>query len=107
MTLIPDPLSFLKDLIAIAKKDNILSSEERKLIDRISRNLRKYEDAVNMALEDGVITSEELKSLLHMQKRIVEDVTRKAEKMTDKVTEDEKIILARLLEYIADHSIKV
>ena len=63
--------NLVRDLMVEANKDGIITEEERKLIDTVSVDLETYFDALNHALEDGIITPDEEEKLEEIKENIL------------------------------------
>ena len=99
LSLSPDPRTLLQDLLEIAKADHRISTDERKLIDQIARDIKKYEQAVVAALEDNILTDKEILILNKLHKRVIEN----AKKVVDAdnvINSEERMILDRLISYL-------
>lgn len=105
LSLSPDPRALLNDLIDIAKIDRRITADERKLIDQIARDIKKYEQAVVAALEDNILTDKEILILNKLHKRVIENAKKVAEADNVK-TSEERVILDRLINYLSEVTIK-
>ncbi|OLS20903.1 MAG: hypothetical protein HeimC3_38140 [Candidatus Heimdallarchaeota archaeon LC_3] len=93
--------NLVRDLMVEANKDGIITEEERKLIDTVSVDLETYFDALNHALEDGIITPDEEEKLEEIKENILKRtyiVARKDQKITD----DERNLMKKLASYMVE-----
>jgi hypothetical protein len=102
----PEPKDFLNQILKIVLNDGKISKEERLLVDNIARNIKQYDNAVQNALQDAILTKDEMNVLLNLYNKIIAD----AEFIANKdayISQDEKNILDKLIEYLKKLSIKL
>ncbi|MHA1990743.1 MAG: hypothetical protein ACW981_12545 [Candidatus Hodarchaeales archaeon] len=102
----PEPKDFLNQILKIVLIDGKISKEERLLVDNIARNIKQYDNAVQDALQDDVLTRDEMNVLLNLYNKIIDDAEFTAHK-DSYISQDEKNILDKLLEYLKKLSIKL
>jgi cysteinyl-tRNA synthetase len=102
----PEPKDFLHQILKIVLSDGKISKEERILVDNIARNIKQYDNAVQNALQDDILTKNEMNVLLNLYNEIIADAEFTANKDAY-ISQDEKNILDKLLEYLKKLSIKL
>ena len=96
----------MKQLLTVVLSDGKISKEEKVLVDNIARNIRKYENSVQEAVQDDILTKDEMDVLLTLYGKIINDAKNTANR--DKyISQDEKNILDKLVEYLKKLSIKL
>ena len=84
-----------------ASKDGVISEDEKALIDVVTVDLATYYKALELALEDNIITKEEETQL----DAIKENLIKKMHTITtadDKVTADERALIEKLASFMVD-----
>lgn len=106
MPIEPDPIEFLRTLLDIARLDDRFSKDEKRLIDRIARDLKAYENAVDEALRDQILTADETQLLVQLHKRVLENAAKTAAQ-DNIITDEESAILKKLFDYFKKISIRM
>ncbi|MHA2503827.1 MAG: hypothetical protein ACXAE3_13285 [Candidatus Kariarchaeaceae archaeon] len=94
-----DAVKLLQRIVGEAKKDGILTDDEKQIIDIIQRHLWDVENEIELLVESGKNTPEMVEELTKMMHTIV----LKAEEVANEdgqITEDEKSLLDTLDSYI-------
>ena len=89
-----------KDLSKIVLADGTITSDERKLILTLNKDVNKFVGAFIEAIEDDVITQEENNQLKRLWLKIQENAEETA-MIDQKITPDERKILIRIAETIS------
>ncbi len=83
-------------LMETAGKDGIITAEEKKVIESIEFSFRFYKQMLIDALEDGEISSNEMKMLEGMKERIIKEGYNVAE-LINGVSKDEMNLLISVM----------
>ena len=83
------------EVVKIAKEDNIVSSEEQEILQKTKENIDKFKQLYTSAIEDKIITQEELKGLEIAYKKIYSES--EATALKDEVlTKDEVKLISKI-----------
>lgn len=88
--------AMLKAVTDMAKADNKITPEEAEIINSIHVNVMIYDQALDNALDDGIITQDEKETLEALKMQILNDAWSIAE-ISDGVNDDELKLLDVLL----------
>jgi hypothetical protein len=84
-----------KEVVNIAKEDNIITSEEQAILEKTRINIEEFKRLYEEAIEDNVITDEEFEALSGAYKKIYSDSEEEAMK-DQKLTKDEVKIISKI-----------
>lgn len=88
----------IQEMTRIAKADGKITEEEEELLIATQVNLMMYDEALDQALEDGIIDQDELELLNGLKEQIIQDAYNIAE-LSDGISEDELKLLNTLINY--------
>ena len=94
--------STLKELCKIIKEDGYLTSDELDLLTQVRWDVGAYEDALQTALEDAIITKEESEQLDTLKQQILASVYKVAN-WDGVLSDDEKNIIKKLTEIVTEY----
>lgn len=94
--------NLVRDLLTEAYRDGKLTADERALIDMVSVDVGTYQEALEQALADGIVTEEEEAQLESFKKDMLSRVHFIA-RQDDVGTDDERALMRKLAAYMADH----
>ncbi len=89
----------IKELVKEAAKDGIITPDEQEIINQVTVDGESFSMKLQMALEDGVITDEEVKELEDLKHLILERAETIAG-LDGKHTEDEKNLIQKLSTFL-------
>jgi hypothetical protein len=78
-----------------AREDNIITEEEKLILDSVKEAVERYEEALEKALEDNIITPEEKAMLADLEERIYSEAYFSA--MDDGVLDKDELLLLKTL----------
>lgn len=89
----------IKELFFVAKKDGVLTDQERAILDQVTVDVRIYTEALELALSDGMIDDKEIKKLTKLKEKIIIDAKKTANE--DRVLDqDEKELIQKISEVL-------
>ncbi len=93
--------NLVRDLMEEAGKDKRMTVEEHTLIDSVSVDLGTYEEALDAALEDGVLSREEAQQLEAVKGEMLSQVCALA-RQDSTISRDESALIRKLATYMMD-----
>jgi sporulation protein YlmC with PRC-barrel domain len=93
--------NLVRDLMTEAGKDGKITDEEQKLINTVTVELEIYYDALDKAIEDGVITKKEEEKLEEIKEYIIRRTYIVAQE-DQKISIDEQKLIKKLAAYMVD-----
>jgi sporulation protein YlmC with PRC-barrel domain len=93
--------NLVRDLMTEAGKDGKITDEEQKLINTVTVELEIYYDALDKAIEDGVITKKEEEKLEEIKEYIIRRTYIVAQE-DQKISMDEQKLIKKLAAYMVD-----
>lgn len=91
----------VRDMLIESERDGVITEDEMNLISAVKVDVISYEEAVNKAQEDKIITNEEQTELDSIKERILENVITIAKK-DDAITNDEILLIRKLASYMSN-----
>ncbi len=91
--------STIKELLDIAEKDGVISSEEFELLEQVRVDADSYAVHLAEAKSDGIITAEEEERLSKLKQQIL-DRAEIVAKIDGHLSDDEKALLTTLKNFI-------
>ena len=98
--------NLVRDLMVEAGKDREMTADEHTLIDAVSVDLDTYQEALDDALEDGVLSREEEQQLEAIKSDMLSKVCALASHDAV-ITRDERALIEKLAAYMVDHQDKL
>jgi sporulation protein YlmC with PRC-barrel domain/tellurite resistance protein len=93
--------NIIRELLITAGNDGKISPEEQALINQVRVDLGTYNEALEEALEDGVITAAELKNLEKIKDQLILNAVNLANQ-DNKIDSDESALIRKLAAYMVD-----
>lgn len=87
--------SAIANIVAKAEEDGIVTAEEAKILDVAKNNLKKYEKMVEVALEDEIITQDEMNALIELEENLMSETYFTA--LEDNVIDEDEMLLLKTL----------
>ncbi len=82
----------MKKLVELAARDGIISIDEHAVLDQIQISMTEYTEKMKEALEDGIITLEEVDRLKKIKEKMIKDAFDVAN-IDNVITSDELLLL--------------
>jgi hypothetical protein len=76
-----------------AEENGLISEDEKQIIDSVELSVERYEKELEKALEDGILTEDEIFLLVSLKKDILLDAWNKAEDDWQLSKEEEELIV--------------
>ena len=93
--------NLVRDLLATASKDGMVTPDEKAIIDAVQIDLETYFAALQKAMEDGIITPDEEKRLEKIKEAIVRNAWLVAQK-DNRISEDERALVTKIASYMVE-----
>lgn len=93
--------NIIRELLITAESDGDLDEDEKALIDKVRVDLSTYHEALEEALEDSVITKEELEELEGIKEMLVTNAVSLA-RTDQQITPEESALIKKLAGYMVD-----
>ena len=89
----------IKELFSVAKKDGVLTDQERAILDQVTVDVKNYTEALEEALADGIINDKETKKLTKLKEKIIKDA-KKTANADGELDQDEKDLIKTISEVL-------
>jgi sporulation protein YlmC with PRC-barrel domain len=93
--------NLVRDLMTEAGKDGKITMEEQKLIDTVTVEIEVYYEALDRALEDGIITANEQEKLEEIKEQIIRRSYIVAQE-DNQISKNEQNLIKKLAAYMVD-----
>ncbi len=92
----------VKALLKTAETDGKVSSEEMEIINQVKIDVNAYQNALDLALDDGILTTDELQILGKLKQNIMDRVYVVAN-IDGEIDADERSLIHRLADILAKY----